>query len=360
MALEIRDRFGASRAIAYLNFAASPFVLVTGALLPDEQPVPVSVAVGVVSVAIGLFGWLAWTRADSFPQYFWWVAPLFATSIVTGLNLATSDASTGSQLFYLWPVLYAANFLSRRMVYLNMAAVLAGDGLVVMSVLTPKQAFSDWISMGIALSMSAIVVVSLRDRADSLRRRLEGQALADSLTGLSNRRAFDDALHEAGEWASGAGRPLTVVTLDLDHFKGINDTYGHAAGDQALQMVAGAMRATAGPDDVVARLGGDEFVMLLRADQRSALRTVEQLRALVAADGTLPGGPPGLSIGVASWPAHAETTDELVRASDKALYAAKSGGRGRVALAGTLTSARPPQRDPSVTPASESAPAPAR
>jgi diguanylate cyclase (GGDEF)-like protein len=346
MAFEIRDRHGASRAVAYLQFAASPFVLLTGAVLPKHQPMPILVAILIVSAAFGVGGWVAWSHPAVFSDYFWWIAPLFATSVITGLNLMTRDATTGSQLFYLWPVLYAANFLSRRVIWLNIAAVLVGEAMVVIVALAAKNAFSDWISMSIALIMVAVVVVSLRERADSLRRRLERQAFADSLTGLANRRAFDEALREAGEWASRSGRPLTVVTLDLDHFKGINDTYGHAAGDEALQVVAGAMGKVVNPEDVPARLGGDEFVMLLRSDQTAALRAVEQLREIVAADRTLPGGPPGLSIGVASLPAHAETVDELMRASDKALYTAKSGGRDRVALAGTRPIAVSPAREP--------------
>jgi len=345
MALDIRDRHGASRAVAYLQFAASPFVVLTGVILPENQPLPILVAILVVSATFGVGGWLSLSRAEIFPDLFWWIAPLFATFVITGLNLMTKDASTGSQLFYLWPVLYAANFLSRRAIYLNIAAVLAGDSMVVVVVLTAPNAFADWLSLGIALIMTAVVVVTLRDRADRLRQKLEGQALADSLTGLANRRAFDEALQEAGEWASATGRPLTVVTLDLDYFKTVNDTYGHGAGDQALQVVAGAMRTVANPDDVTARLGGDEFVMLLRADQRAALRTVEQLRSIVGADTTLPSGPPGLSIGVAVMPAHADTVEDLVRASDKALYTAKSGGRGRVALAGTRTVSPAPARE---------------
>ena len=151
---------------------------------------------------------------------------------------------------------------------------------------------SDWVAMTLAMSMTAFVVLSLRERGDQLLRRLEGQALADPLTGLSNRRSFDEELDRAGEWAARTGRPLALVTVDLDHFKGINDTYGHAVGDQALQAVATAMRSVGEQDDVMARLGGDEFVMLLRADLRGALRTTEALREAVAAVTSLPCGAP--------------------------------------------------------------------
>jgi diguanylate cyclase (GGDEF)-like protein len=218
-----------------------------------------------------------------------------------------------------------------------------GDALVGIVGLRAASGFSDWIAMTIALIMSAVVVYTLRDRTDQLRRKLEEQAFADPLTGLANRRAFDDALAAAGR----LGGPLAVVTIDLDHFKGINDSYGHAGGDAALQVVAAAMREVADEADVVARFGGDEFVMLLRADQRAALAAVAQLQALVAANVTLPSGPPGLSIGVAALPEHAADVDGLVRASDKALYTAKSNGRGRVAVATTPAAAPPvPPRPP--------------
>jgi diguanylate cyclase (GGDEF)-like protein len=332
MAFEIRDRHGASRSVAYLQFAAAPFVLLTGAILQPDHPLPILIAVVTTSLALALGAWVCWSRPHVLPDLFFWTAPLIATVVISGLNLMTSDASTGSQLFYLWPVLYAANFLSRRVIYLNVIAVSIGEALVVVVALRAANGFADWIALSIALIMTAVVVYSLRDRADQLRRKLEGQALADPLTGLANRRAFDDALVAAGRWAELSGRPLAVVTIDLDHFKTINDTYGHAAGDDALQVVAAAMQEVAKEGDLVARFGGDEFVMLIRGDERDAVHAVDRMQAMVGADTTLPSGPPGLSIGVASLPAHAATVDDLVRASDAALYTAKSNGRGRVAV----------------------------
>jgi diguanylate cyclase (GGDEF)-like protein len=339
MAFEIRDRHGASRSVAYLLSAAAPFVVATGHLLDGGTSIPVKIAVLVIAIALALGAYVCWTRPHVLPDLFYWSAPLIATTVISGLNLITEDSSTGSQLFYLWPVLYAANFLSRRVIYLNLIAVSAGEALVVIVALRAANGFADWIAMTIALIMTAVVVYTLRDRADQLRRRLEEQAFADPLTGLANRRAFDDALSEAGR----LGGPLAVVTIDLDHFKGINDTYGHAAGDAALQVVATAMREVARQDDVVARLGGDEFVILLRADQAGALRAVQRLQQSVAADTSLPSGPPGLSIGVAALPDHAATVEDLVRASDSALYTAKSSGRGRVAVAVTPPAPVPPR-----------------
>jgi diguanylate cyclase (GGDEF)-like protein len=163
---------------------------------------------------------------------------------------------------------------------------------------------------------------------------LEEQARADSLTGLANRRSFDEELSRAAAWARRNDAHLALLTVDLDHFKRINDTWGHGTGDRALQALANAMRSVApGEDDVVARLGGDEFVILLRCDRAGAMRAAEALRTAVAAIDVLPGGPPGVSIGVAVMPDDGATAEALVAASDAALYQAKTGGRGRVAMA---------------------------
>ena len=336
MAYQLRDRHGASRAVAYLMVASAPFTVLTGLILEPHQPLPVKIAMIVIIIGVGIGAWVCWRRPQVLPDFFWLVAPFMATAIISGLNLMTRDASTGSQLFYLWPVLYAANFLSRRVIYVNLAAVLVCEALVVLVALGAKDAFADWAAMALALTMTAVVVVTLRERADQLLRRVEGQALADPLTGLANRRSFDDELHTAGAWAERTGRPLALITVDLDYFKAINDTYGHAAGDRALQAVAGALRAVAERDEVVARLGGDEFVMLLRADQPGALRTTSALLDIVAGLTDLPSGPPGLSIGVAVLPDHATTVADLLAASDTALYEAKSRGRGQVAVAGDV------------------------
>ncbi|WP_189079462.1 GGDEF domain-containing protein [Mangrovihabitans endophyticus] len=314
--------------------AAAPYVFVTGVFLtPAIGPAGI-VAVIVTSVTVAVVGALCWFRPEALPGWFWLSAPHIATVFITGINLATADASTGAQLFYMWPVLYAANFLRRRQVAGSVALAVAGDAACTFGLLDPGRAMADWTAMTLAMVMLSVVVVPLRERAEQLMRRLESQALADPLTALANRRSFDDALAAAGAWAQRTGRPLALLTVDLDHFKTINDTYGHAVGDDALRAVADAMRAVAEEDDVVARLGGDEFALLIRTDRRGALHTGEGLRARVAAIDTLPGGAPGISIGLAVLPDDADSTAGLQAASDAALYVAKTHGRGRVAAAG--------------------------
>jgi diguanylate cyclase (GGDEF)-like protein len=313
--------------------AGGPFVFVTGAVMTRGLGAFDYVAISLTSAMLVAGGLMCWLRPGALPDFVWLLAPYLATTLITGINLVTEDATTGAQLFYLWPVLYASNFVSRRAVIYTLIYVVAGDGVVVFSLLETDRAGTDLASMTLAMAMTAVVVVPLRERAEKLRVRLERQALADPLTGLANRRSFDEELRAAGSWARRGARSIALITVDVDHFKKINDSWGHAVGDQALRLVGAALREVAGPDDVVARLGGDEFVMLLRADRREALRTTEALRSTIAGTTELPGGPPGLSIGVAVLPDHATTTEDLLSASDAALYEAKSRGRGQVAVA---------------------------
>ncbi|GGQ62598.1 GGDEF domain-containing protein [Couchioplanes azureus] len=330
---ELRDLHGASRAVAYLVLAAGPYVLFTGVLAPGMAPSGRVAVVAVVLFMAGL-GIASWFRPAQLPRAFWLVVPTLSTVLITGLNIITHDASTGAQFFYLWPVLYVANFLGRRAIYVNLLIVFAGDAATVFTVLGPAQGVMDWVATMLTMTMAMIVVASLRKRNDQLRAVLQQQANADALTGLANRRWFTESLARETAEAASEGRSVALITVDLDYFKTINDTYGHTEGDRVLQAVAASMRTVTGGRGTAARLGGDEFVMLLRLDRPAAVAAAQELRAAAAAVTGLPGGPPSLSIGVAVFPEDAATADELVAASDSALYDAKASGRGRVSVAG--------------------------
>ena len=113
---ELRDLHGASRAVAYLALAGAPYVFVTAYIDPTLN-LATKLGVALVSILMAGTGTVCWRWPETVPRMFWFLAPIAATTVVAGLNFATHDASTGSQLFYLWPVLYAANFLSRRVIY---------------------------------------------------------------------------------------------------------------------------------------------------------------------------------------------------------------------------------------------------
>ncbi len=159
--------------------------------------------------------------------------------------------------------------------------------------------------------------------------RLERLTLADALTGLGNRRAFDEALSSEAARASRAGEALGLIMLDVDHFKRVNDRHGHQAGDAALVTVARALDRTARAGDRACRIGGEEFALLLPgADAAAAAVVAERIRTAIANAAT-PAGPVTVSLGVASTGPGGDV-DDLVREADANLYAAKERGRNRV------------------------------
>jgi two-component system cell cycle response regulator len=165
--------------------------------------------------------------------------------------------------------------------------------------------------------------------------RIRRAAGTDALTGLANRGTFSAALERAVAESRHTGRPFALVMLDLDHFKPLNDTYGHQVGDQVLQSAAGALAAACGDGDLAARYGGEEFAVVLdRATWAEAARAAEELRAAIAAAPTEV--PVTASVGVALCPADGADAAAVLGAADAALYAAKRGGRNRVSMAGDL------------------------
>jgi diguanylate cyclase (GGDEF)-like protein len=166
---------------------------------------------------------------------------------------------------------------------------------------------------------------------DSARQRelLRTQADTDELTGLLNRRAFNHRLDVLIHRARLASTPLSLVEVDIDDFKRINDRYGHAAGDAALVAVANALMASVREGELVARMGGEEFAIILPdTDAVRSLTIADRCRRSVIADG-YDGPPLTLSAGAATYPLHAIDADGLMRAADSALYAAKRAGRNR-------------------------------
>jgi len=169
---------------------------------------------------------------------------------------------------------------------------------------------------------------------------LEKLAITDGLTGLYNRRRFEEALLQEVRRNLRREHPFGLLMIDVDWFKQYNDAHGHPAGDEVLRRLAQVFRDTFRTLDLTARYGGEEFaVLLLETEVRGATVAAEKIRAAVA--GTVfpfgadqPGGRLTISVGVAAFPEHAQAPDTLVEAADRALYAAKRQGRNRVAVHG--------------------------
>ncbi len=165
-------------------------------------------------------------------------------------------------------------------------------------------------------------------------RQLEEMATTDGLTGCLNKRALLDQMEQKLLAAQRFGRKLSLIVTDLDHFKSVNDTYGHAAGDRVLKELGGVLRRVKRETDLVARFGGEEFCVLCEeTDARGARLLAERVREeLEKTEVATELGPLKVtaSLGVATFPDHASTAADLFVQGDKALYEAKNRGRNQV------------------------------
>ena len=177
-------------------------------------------------------------------------------------------------------------------------------------------------------------------RLEEQQRELERLARTDPLTGLLNRRSFFEEARRELAWVQRTGQPAALILLDLDLFKRINDTYGHAAGDAVLCEVAALLRTDRRVTDVLGRLGGEEFALLVRgASLDDGWALAERLRAQLAAlevdhEGRI--ATTTGSFGVAPLRSDDRVPDEAVQRADAAMYAAKRGGRNRVERAAAV------------------------
>ena len=183
--------------------------------------------------------------------------------------------------------------------------------------------------------------IRLHAQLQEQREMLRTLAFADGLTGLWNRRKFDETLATEWRWSRRQSGALSVLMLDVDHFKQYNDRYGHLDGDRCLKSVAGAIRHCAGrPHDLVARYGGEEFAFILPdASLSAALAIAEKARMAVAGlemphDVSPVASHVTVSIGVASMLPSDDIASDMLRRADQALYAAKQRGRNQVCANG--------------------------
>jgi diguanylate cyclase (GGDEF)-like protein len=192
-------------------------------------------------------------------------------------------------------------------------------------------------------SLAIIVVISVIGNRIAEVRQLQVDVRTDPKTGLLNMRGWREGAERALSRVERANGSAAVLMVDLDHFKSINDTWGHPAGDDMLEYVSHALRGATRPSDIVGRFGGEEFVVLLPdADAMEAEQAAERIRRMIS-ELHVPttdkrGGPVSItsrttSIGVAVYPQHAKALNDLLQSADAAVYEAKENGRDQVRLA---------------------------
>ncbi len=163
-------------------------------------------------------------------------------------------------------------------------------------------------------------------------------SIHDPLTGLGNRRELETSLFKEVQRSERASRPLSLLMLDIDFFKHVNDTYGHQAGDEVLQHLAKIVTITIRAGDTATRFGGEEFVVILpETDTTDAQKLAERIRQSIADSAVTSSSGKTInykvSIGIATYPEHGMDKASLLAAVDKALYRAKESGRDRVCVA---------------------------
>jgi diguanylate cyclase (GGDEF)-like protein len=248
------------------------------------------------------------------------VAVAFGLVAITGLADYVTGYAMAVSLFYLLPVLLVTHVLGKRMGFL--VAGLAA-GIWTLAQLATGFPNSNWLQSAWNMLMRFGILLIVAYLLLAFEAEMK-QARCDYLTNLGNRRQFMRMLEAERNRSAHTGKPYSILYLDIDRFKTLNDTLGHAVGDEALRVVAGILRAHSRRMDVPARLGGDEFVVLLSDTHETDCRIIaDRLHRAVADEIEKRWWPIGVSIGTTTIRGAEKTADEILRAADQAMYRIK-------------------------------------
>jgi diguanylate cyclase (GGDEF)-like protein len=314
---------GRARLLAFAIIASVvPVIIATAGDRSSHRPV------FYVGAAVGCLAPLVVALVPLRRQLVFWAAAFAEIPALTLMQAYSGGAASGYSVLVIMPMVW----LGLEASDLGLAAgmlVLAACGFLPMVLIGPPAYPVSWAHAALLTLVGVTVAGSLRAvvrELGTLAQRFAQEAVIDDLTGLLNRRGWRYTAPRELARATRTGNPITVVTMDLDNFKELNDALGHEQGDHALRATAERIRATLRAGDVVARLGGDEFVALLtNSTLTGSLTAIDRLRRATPER-------QAFSSGVAVWD-RTEDLAELLRRSDLALYAAKAAGGGRTEVA---------------------------
>ena len=295
-----------------------------------KDRIPLAVSIVVVVVAFGVDGYALRRRRKPPIPYALLLVPI---SAAITLSLVTQGVIGA---FWCYPaVLFFFFVLPRR------AALLCSFALLLVGTVMVHRYLSMRITVRFCASLllTIVIVDIIQNIIRELQRRLLAQAITDPLTGAFNRRYMVTRIREALEGQRRGAPPASLLLLDIDHFKLINDEHGHDVGDTVLKGVVSEVRTHTRKVDLLFRMGGEEFVVLVSdMSEGDAVALAEDVRRSIAEASLIEGRPVTVSIGVGGTRS-GDTLESWIKGADAAMYAAKEGGRDRVMRRGALARA---------------------
>jgi diguanylate cyclase (GGDEF)-like protein/putative nucleotidyltransferase with HDIG domain len=325
------DRGVMARSLMYL-FSAGGAITAASLFFSPSDAEETRIAI-TAAAAFGLAAAL-FLAYDRLPLWGYQVFLVAGTALVEWAIYSSGETTSPYAMFYFWIAIYAFYFLSRPRALIQMGFIAVAysitlflrDDLATTPVL-------NWAVVTSTLVVAGALIGVQRNHVDRLIAKLSDAARTDSLTSLLNRRGFEELFETELERARRSGRPLTVIVGDLDAFKAINDRYGHAAGDRALERLSEILRTVKRRIDTAARIGGEEFAVIAPdTDHHAAYILAERMRREVRDSFTSEPFHLTISLGIATFPRHGMDAEALISAGDEALYAAKKLGRDRTVV----------------------------
>jgi diguanylate cyclase len=283
--------------------------------------IPLALSILTVVAAFAADGYAVLRRRPPLVRYPLLLLPIAATISLALITLGVIGA------FWCYPAVLFFYFVLDR----NLARLCSGTLLLVAAaVLQTQLSTRVTVRFGASLILTIVLIDTIQGIVGGLQRRLVEQAIRDPLTGAFNRRHMDVRLDEALETFRRSQTPAALLLIDVDHFKRINDTHGHKAGDRVLKGIVGLVRQRSRKVDHVFRMGGEEFVLLLPGTPEiDAVAVAEEIRQALERSPLVDGIPVTASIGVRGVERQ-ESIESWIKEADTAMYAAKMAGRNRV------------------------------
>jgi len=328
------------RAHASAVLLAASSSLLAGCVAAAELPLAAALALSAVCAGTFASVVVTWRSGERFGDLTMAGIVVVATGLLTLAAAVGQTSAADLVVLFLLPAIFGACFLAARFSVAVLAICCAAYGWLLAARPASTIAHAHWSTATLVLASAAAVVTVLRRQVETAHDELARLATCDPLTGLLNRRGFDQRVGHEIERHQRSGDPFAILLCDLDNFKEINDRHGHSVGDRVLIHVAETLQAGVRTIDAVARVGGEEIaVVLVHCDRAGACQVAERLRADVA---RVRSGEPDatISIGVAE-ALPGELPAQLYVRADGALYAAKGAGRNCVRAAEAGSGAAP-------------------